>query len=59
MKSRRMACAENIARMGEIRNAYKILVRKPEGKRQLSSSRRRWKYNIKAYLEEIMCEGIG
>jgi hypothetical protein len=32
--------------LGEIRNAYKILVRKPEGKRPLGSLRRRWECNI-------------
>jgi hypothetical protein len=38
------------ARMREKRNAYRILVRKPEGKRPLGSKRRRWVYNIKMDL---------
>jgi hypothetical protein len=35
IKSRRMRWAGHVARMGEKRNAYRLLVRKPEGKRQL------------------------
>jgi hypothetical protein len=36
MKSRRMRWAENVARMGDKRNTYRILMRKPERKRPLS-----------------------
>jgi len=36
----------HVARMGEIRNAYKILVRKSEGKGPLGRPRRRWEDNI-------------
>jgi hypothetical protein len=39
--------------MGETRNAYKILVGKPEGKRPLGRTRRRWVDNIKMGLREI------
>jgi hypothetical protein len=39
--------------MGEMRNAYKILVGKPEGKRPLGRSRHRWADNIKIDLREI------
>jgi hypothetical protein len=42
IKSRRMRWAGHVAQMGEKRNAYRILVRKPEGKRPLGRSRRRW-----------------
>jgi hypothetical protein len=42
-----------LARMGETRNAYKILVGKPEGKRRLGRPRRRWEHNIKMNLREI------
>jgi hypothetical protein len=41
IKSRKMRWAERVECMGEIRNAYKILVRYPEGKRQLGRSRSR------------------
>jgi hypothetical protein len=39
--------AGHVARMGEKRNAYRILVGKPEGKRPLGRPRRRWVDNIK------------
>jgi hypothetical protein len=41
-----------VLRMGEIRNAYKILVGEPEEKRLLGRRRRRWE-DIKIYLREI------
>jgi hypothetical protein len=41
MKSRRMRWAGNVARMGETRNAYRILAGKPEGKRPLGRPRRK------------------
>jgi hypothetical protein len=43
----------HVARMGEKRNAYSILVGKPEGKRSLGRTRSRWVDNIKIYLREI------
>jgi hypothetical protein len=42
IKSRRMIWAGHVARMGEKRNACRILVGKPEGKRPLGRPRRRW-----------------
>jgi hypothetical protein len=39
--------------MGQKRNVYRLLVRKPEGKRPLRRPRRRWIYNIKMDLLEI------
>jgi hypothetical protein len=39
--------------MGEKRNAYKLLMGKPEGKRPLERSRRRWVDNIKIYLGDV------
>jgi hypothetical protein len=39
--------------MGETRNAYRILVGKPEGKRLLGRPRRKWVDNIKMDLREI------
>jgi hypothetical protein len=53
IKSRRMRCAGHVARMGETRNAYRVLVRKPEGRRPLGRPRRRWVDNIKMDLREI------
>jgi hypothetical protein len=43
--------------MGEMRNAYRILVGKPEGKRPLGRPRRRWVNNIKMDLGEIGWDG--
>jgi hypothetical protein len=39
--------------MGEKRNTYRILVRKPEGMRLLGRPRRRWMDNIKVHLREL------
>jgi hypothetical protein len=50
IKSRRMRWAGLVARMGEKRNGYRILVGKPEGKRLLGRQRRRWVDNIKMDL---------
>jgi hypothetical protein len=57
IKSRRMRWAGHVARMGETRNAYRILVGKPEEKRPLERPRRRWMDNIKMDLGEIGCDG--
>jgi hypothetical protein len=51
MKSRRMRWAGHVARMGEKRNVYRLLVGKPEG--PLGRPRRRWIDNIKMDLLEI------
>jgi hypothetical protein len=50
----RVRWAEHVARMGEKRNAYRILVGKPEGKRPLGRPRRRWVDNIKMDLRDRM-----
>jgi hypothetical protein len=42
-----------VARMGEGRNVYRVLVRKPEGKRPLGRPRRRWEDGIRMDLCEI------
>jgi hypothetical protein len=44
--------------MGETRNAYRILVGKPEGKRPLGRPRRRWMDNINIYLRELGWDGV-
>jgi hypothetical protein len=50
IKSRRMRWVGHVARMGENRNEYGLLVSKPEGKRPLGRPRRRWINNIKMDL---------
>jgi hypothetical protein len=58
IKSKRMSWAGYVARMGEKRNAYRILVGKPGGKRPLGRPRRRWVDNIKKDLREIGWDGV-
>jgi hypothetical protein len=53
IKSRRMRWAGNVARMGEKRSAYTILVGRPEGRRPLGIRRRRWEDNIKMDIQEV------
>jgi hypothetical protein len=48
-----MKGALHVALMGEVRNAYDILVGKPEGKRPTGTSRRRWENNAGMVLREI------
>jgi hypothetical protein len=59
MKSRRMRWAGHVARMGEDRNVYRVLVGKPEGKRPLGRPRRRWEDGIKMDVGEIGWGGCG
>jgi hypothetical protein len=58
IKSRRMRWAGHVARMGEKRNAYRILVGKPEERRPLGRPRCRWVDNIKMDLREIGWDGV-
>ena len=53
IKSIRLRWAGHVARMEEVRSAFKILTRKPTGKRPLGRPRRRWEENIRMDLEEI------
>jgi len=53
VKSRRMRWAGHVARMGQGRGLYRVLVGKPEGKRPLGRPRRRWEDNIKMDLQEV------
>jgi hypothetical protein len=53
IKSRRMRWAGHVARMGEERKVYKVLVGKPESKRPLGRPRHRWEDGIKMDLREI------
>jgi hypothetical protein len=48
-----------VARMGEKGNVYRLLVGKPEGKRPLGRTRRKWVNNIKMDLAEIELGGVG
>ena len=47
-----------VARMGERRCIYSVLVVKPERKRPLGKTRSRWEENIKMYLQEVGCGGM-
>jgi hypothetical protein len=53
IKSNRMRWAGHVARMGEKRKVYTVMVGKPEGKRALGRPRRRWEDGIRMYLREI------
>ena len=53
-----MRWAGHVARMGERRGVYSVLVGKTEGKRPLGRLRRRWEYNIKMDLQEVGCDGM-
>ena len=52
VKSRRMRWTGHVARMGEGRGVYRVLVEKPEGKGPFGRPRRRWEDNIKTDLRE-------
>jgi hypothetical protein len=59
IKSRRMRWAGHVARMGEGRNVYRVLVGKAEGKGPLERSRYRWEDGIKMDLRVIGWGGCG
>jgi hypothetical protein len=56
IKSRRLRWVGYVARMGEERKIYKVLVGKPEGRRPLRKPRRRWEDGLRMDLREI---GLG
>jgi hypothetical protein len=58
IKSKTMRWAGHVTRMGEKRNAYKILVGMAEERRPLSRPRCRWMDNIKMNLKEIGLDGM-
>ena len=58
IKSRRMKWVEHVARMGESRGVYRVLVETLEGKRPLERPRRRWVDNITMLLQEVGCEAM-
>jgi len=53
IKSRRMSCEGYVARMGDRRGVFRVLVEKPEGKRPLGRPRHSWEDNIKMDLQEV------
>jgi hypothetical protein len=57
IRSRRLWWAGQVARMGEGRGVYRVLVGRPEGKRPLGRPRRRWEDNIKLDLRDIGIDG--
>jgi hypothetical protein len=48
----------HVARLGERRDVYRVLVGKPEGNRSLGRIRRRWEDNSKMDLQEVGCGGM-
>jgi len=52
IKSRRMIWVGHVVHMGEMKNAYKILVGKSKGKKPPRRPRHRWEDNIRLYLRE-------
>jgi hypothetical protein len=57
IKSSRIRWAGHVARMGEGKCTYGVLVGSPEGKRPLGRPKRRWEDNIKMDLMEIVIDG--
>jgi len=53
IKSRRIRWAGHVGHMGEGRGVYRVLVRKPEGRRPLGRPRRRWEDNLRMDLREV------
>jgi hypothetical protein len=53
IKARKMRWMGHVARMGEKRNVYRLLVRKPEGRRPVGRPRCRWLDNIRMDLVEV------
>jgi hypothetical protein len=57
IKSRRMRWAGNVARLGQGRGDYRVLIGRPESERPLGRPKRRWEDNIKLDLREIGIDG--
>jgi hypothetical protein len=53
IKSRRMRRTGHVVRTGDRRGTYRVVVRRPEGKRPLRRPRQRWEGNIKMDLQEV------
>jgi len=52
-----MRWAGHVARIGDRRGVFRVLVRKPEGKTPLGRPRRSWEDNIKMDLQDVGCGG--
>jgi hypothetical protein len=57
IKSRRMRWAGHVARMGEGRGVYRVLIGRPEGMRPLGRPRHMWEDNVEMNLKEIGIDG--
>ena len=55
IKLRTVRWAGHVARMGDERGVYRVLVEKPEGKSPLGRPRRRWVDNVRMDLQEVGC----
>ena len=53
IESRRMRWERHVARMGEGRDVYRVLVEKPEGKRSLGRHSNGWEDNIKVVIQDV------
>jgi hypothetical protein len=58
IEKRRMKWTGLVALTGGSRGVYRVLVRKPDGKRPLGRPKRRWEDNIKTDLQEVGCGGM-
>jgi hypothetical protein len=59
IKARGMRWARHVAQMGDKRNAYRLLVGKPEGKSPQGRPRRRWVDNIRTDIVEVELVDVG
>jgi len=55
IRKRRMRWTGHVACLGERRGVYRVLARKPQGKRPLGRPRRRWEDNIEVDFQEVGC----
>ena len=58
IKSRKIRWTGHVARMGDRKRVFRVLVGKPEGKRPLGKPKLRWEDNIKMDLQEVGCGGM-
>jgi len=58
IKSRKMRWAGHVARIGERRGVFRVLVGNPKGKRPLGRPKRRWEDNIKMDVQKVGCGGM-